>query len=838
MIKSFWAKAWPHVTIIILFVVVAAIYCKPALEGKVLQQSDIIHWKGVAQQSFEYKEKYGHLPLWTNSMFSGMPAYQVAVERTSAISLGYLHNILTLGLPKPINYFFLACLVFYIMCQALRINPWISAGAAIGYAYATFDPVIVAVGHDSQMLSIAYAPGTLAGLFLLYDRKYWAGAALTLIFSGLLIAQTHQQIVYYTLFIIGAIGIAYAVKCFRDKQIKHFIIANALAMAAIAAGFASNALTYLTTYEFSKESIRGGRSELTSNPDGSKKPTGGLDKEYAFNWSYGISETFTLIVPAIYGGSNGGKEITGSSKFVEKLGEVGVPEDAAYQNANGSAYWGAQPFTQGTVYLGAIMCCLFIAGLFFIQSWHKWWIAAVVVIAVMMAWGKNFAGFNYFLFDHLPFYNKFRAPTMALVIPQLAFPLFAALTLQQVIFGNISKEILWKKFKLAAYTTGTIIGVMLIFYFTADFTGSKDNQLKDNFVNSMLRQPQQGGQPTPEMQQQANQFAQSMIKALREDRKSLMGSDLLRSAVLITLAMGLLGLFIQGKLKAPVVLGSILLLSSYDILAVGRRYLNADNFIEASDYEGNFTPNAADNTIKADPGYFRVFDQTSSDPFADARASYFHNSLGGYLAVRLGLYQDLMDNQLRKGNKAVFDMLNTKYIIQQNPANGQPVAVVNQDAFGPCWLVKNVHYVKDGNEEMKALDSVNLKDNVIVQEKYKNMIPAIPAYDSMASLKLVRNVNDSIVYASAATTNQFAVFSEIYYTKGWNAFIDGKKTDYLRVDYALRGMPLPPGNHTIEFKFEPQSYKLGNTLAVIASLAAYILLLVAGWMEWKKRSAA
>ncbi|MFT3934715.1 MAG: YfhO family protein [Chitinophagaceae bacterium] len=833
MIKSLWQKAWPHVTVIVLFLVVAIVYCKPALEGKVLQQTDIIHWKGVAQQSFEYKEKYGHLPLWSNSMFSGMPAYLVAMERTSAISLSYLHSIITLGLPKPISFFFLACVMFYIMCQALRINPWISAGAAIAYAYSSFDPVIVAVGHDSQMLSLGYAPGVLAGLFLLYNKKYWAGTTLTLVFSGLLIAQTHQQIVYYTLLIIGAIGIAFLVKCLREKQIKHFVIANVLAIVAIAGGFASNALMYLTTYEFSKESMRGGKTELTINPDGAKKPAGGLDKQYAFDWSFSMGETFTIVVPRLYGGSNTGKEITGDSKFAAKLQEVGVPEESALQSANGAAYWGGLPFTQGTIYLGAIVCFLFIVGLFLLDSWHKWWIAGIALFAIFLSWGKNFAGFNYFMFDYFPFYNKFRAPTMAMVIPQLVFPLLGGLALQQVLFNPSDKNLVWKKFKLSAYTMGAILVLLVGFYFTASFKGPKDSQMKENFVSSMLRQSQ-GKQPTPEMQQQANQVAQSMIKAIEDDRKGIMGADLLRSIFFIAAAMALLGLFLKDKIKAPVVLAGILLLSSIDVLAVGRRYLSDDNFIEATDYENNFAATPADNAIKADPGYFRVFDQTGGDPFADARASYFHNSLGGYLAARLGLYQDLMDNQLRKGNMAVFNMLNTKYFIQQNPQNGQVVAAPNQDAYGPCWLVKNIHYVKDGNEEMKALDSINLKENAIVQEKYKSQIPTAPAYDSTASIKLVRNVNDTIIYASSAKTNQFAVLSEIYYDKGWNAFIDGKKTDYLRVDYALRGLPIPAGEHTIEFKFEPQSYKIGNTLALIASLVAYILLLATAWFTWKK----
>ncbi len=835
MHKSFWQKAWPHVTIMLLFLVVAAVYCKPALQGKVLQQSDIVQWKSVSHQSFEYKDKYGHFPLWTNSIYSGMPAYQVAMQRTSAISLDYFNSLLTLALPRPVSFFFLACLMFYILCLVVKINPWIAGSCAIAYAYSTFDPIIIAVGHDSQMLSIAYAPGLLAGLFILYNRRYWWGTALTLIFSGLLIAQSHQQIVYYTLLTAACAGIAYLVACIREKQLPHFFIANALALLAIAGGFASNAMGYLTTYEFSKESMRSGKSEITTNPDGTAKPKGGLDKAYAFHWSYGIGETLTFIVPGLYGGGSGGKEISASGEFPQKLTEAGQPEENAVQYANAYAYWGPQPGTSGPVYLGAVICMLFIAGLFIVPGWNKWWMAAAVVIAVFMSWGSNFAVFNNFLFDHFPFYNKFRAPTMALVIPQLAFPLLAAMALQRIFIEAPTPEWLWSKLKPAAYVTAGILALLLVFWFSADYTGENDARLKESFTSSVLQQQAQGKQTAPGLQQQAAQFGVSMIHALQSDRKSLTGKDLLRSFFFMAVAALVIVAFIRKKLTARVAMALVLLLISFDVLAVGRRYLNDDNFIEASDYEGNFAPNAADVTIMADPGYFRVFDQTAGDPFADGRASYFHNSLGGYLAARLGLYQDLMDNQLRKGNRAVFNMLNTKWIIQQNPANGQPVAVQNPDAFGPCWLVSSIDYVKDGNAAMKALDSTNLKSVAVIENNYRNQVSAAPLFDSSASLRMVRNSNDTIVYAFSAAAPQFAVFSEIYYDKGWNAYLDGKPVSYLRVDYALRGMTVPAGKHAIEFRFEPTLYKLGNTLALVASLAAYLLLLVAIGLEWRKR---
>jgi hypothetical protein len=389
---------------------------------------------------------------------------------------------------------------------------------------------------------------------------------------------------------------------------------------------------------------------------------------------------------------------------------------------------------------------------------------------------------------------------------------------------------------MTAYITGGLLVLLTGFYFMADYQGSRDAELKDRFVQGKMQQLAQGRQAGQDAQQQAAATGNGLIKALEADRQSLYGADLVRTIVLIALAAALLGLYIKGKIRQPILIAGLILLSTYDLLAVDTRYLNQDSYTDPTDFESSLAPTAADQQIKNDPDKnFRVFDQSSQGPFEDARASYHHNSLGGYSPAKLGLYQDLIENQLSKGNIQVYNMLNTKYFIQRDPGGGQPQARVNPAAFGPCWLVKAIHYVKDGNEEMKALDSVNVRDTAIVQQQFASFVKFMPAPDSSATIHLVENLNDKITYTFSARTNQFAVFSEIYYNKGWNAYLDGKEVDYCRVDYVLRGMPVPAGQHAIEFRFEPQSYSRGNTISVWSSLIVYLLLIGAVVTSLRKK---
>ncbi|MBS1668534.1 MAG: YfhO family protein [Bacteroidetes bacterium] len=836
MNSSLLKKALPHIIAIAVFLIIAIVYCKPAFDGKVVSQSDVIGWKGMAQQAIEYKEKNGHYPLWSESAFSGMPTYTFAMDATSKITIGYFFYLLTFGLPAPVYYFFLACLSFYILMQAMRINPWVSIMAAIAYSYSTFDPIIINVGHNTQMLAIGYAPGIVAALLLIFQKRYLLGTAILAIFFGLQVGTQHLQIAYYTLIILGFISIAYFVYSWQQKELKTFFIGIVFAILGGGLGFATYAVSMLPLQEYAKETKRGGKSELEHDKSDINKTKGGLTKDYAFQWSYGIGETLTLIAPNVYGGGSAGRLISDNSKFAEKATEIGMPEDYALQSANVYAYWGNQPNTAGPVYLGAVICFLFIFGLVYVKSWHKWWIVPAAILGIMLAWGKNFPIFNYFMFDHFPFYSKFRAPTQALFIAQLTFPVLAALGIDQLINSKESKDDLWKKYKNVLYTTSALLALLVVFYFTADYRSENDARLKEGFAGQISQSMARGKQPTPEIIQQAAQISSGLVKGLQSDRQSLYGSDLIRTIMLIALSAGLIGIYLKGKIKEMILIGGLVVLSSYDLIAEARKYLNDDNFVEPADVESSFAPNAADIQISKDPDKnFRVFDFADGNWSQDARASYHHNSIGGYSPAKLGLYQDIIDSQLVKGNMNVLNMLNAKYFIQRNPANGQYQASMNPNAFGPCWLVKAIKFVNNGNEEMKALDSTDLKDTAIVDKKFEQIIKAQPVYDSTASLVLLENRNDTITYKYKAKTNQFAVFSEVYYDKGWNAYIDGQKAPYCKTDYILRGMPLPTGEHNIEFRFEPAIYKLGNTITVWSSILVYLLLIGAIVAEWRKR---
>ncbi|HMP87144.1 MAG TPA: hypothetical protein PKE63_07680, partial [Lacibacter sp.] len=427
-------KLVPHLGAIVVFLLVALLYCLPATEGKVLNAHDNQGWKGMAQQSIEVKEKTGHVPLWTNSLFSGMPGYQVAMENSHPVSFHYVRDILSLGLPKPANFFFLASLCFYLLLLALGVNPWVSILGALSYAYSTYNPIIIGAGHDTKMLAMALAPLTVAGLLLLFRKNYPLGCAALVTGFTLQLSTSHIQIVYYTVLILAALTIGYLVQAVRQKEIASTIKALALALAMGLLALGSNAVITLMNWDYSQLSMRGGASELKEASD-KNTTSGGLDKDYAFKYSVGLAETFTLLVPGLYGGSNGGDEYK-NSRFADKLMEVGYPEDQALQTANGLSYWGQQQPTSGPVYFGAVVMLLAILGLFLEKGWLRWGLLGAGLFGILLAWGKNLEAVNYFLFDYMPLYKKFRAPSMGLVMTQLSFVLLAALGAQRLLFGR------------------------------------------------------------------------------------------------------------------------------------------------------------------------------------------------------------------------------------------------------------------------------------------------------------------------------------------------------------------------------------------------------------------
>ncbi|MES2647848.1 MAG: YfhO family protein [Bacteroidota bacterium] len=826
--KTDYKKLLPHVFAIVLFLVVALLYCKPALDGLAIQQHDLTQWKGMAQDGYNYKEKHGDFPEWTNGMFSGMPAYNIAFE-SNAYLPAIVTKIMGLWLPEPFIYFFLACVAFYFLSQVLRINPWIGVIGALGFAYSSYNPIIIVTGHHTKMMTIAIMPALLASLFLVFEnRKYWLGGALIGLFTSAVVVFNHLQMVFYMLIMIAFMVTTYAIVFIKTGQIKRLLTAGSIALMAAVLGALVCAVNLFTTYDYSKESMRGGKASLAADTTGvAKKASTGLDVEYAFRWSYGIPETYTLIVANANGG--GSQSLGEESKFYESLvGKVQagqIDQNLAQQVAQfGATYWGDQPFTSGPVYLGAIICFLFILGMTNVKSYHKWWILAVSILAIVMAWGSNFMGFNEFLFNYLPMYNKFRAPSQSLVIPQLLFPVVGMMGLQQLLFDNSEATEKWKALKLAGIITGCLLLLATLFYVSADYSSAREKEAIQQIAksNPSLSAP-----------------IKEVIAAAGEDRKALYQGDLIRTFVLAGLGFLILMVFVKQKMKPVIPLVVLLFLNAFDLLAVGKRYLSDENYAEkevtepiAYMQQSNPQLYNALNSINQDKDpHFRVFNATG-DPFNDALTSALVRSVGGYHPAKLSVYNDLIENQLSKQNMNVFNMLNTKYFIVQGEKGLQPQQ--NQEAFGAAWFVKTIYYVPDAHAEMKSLDSLNLKDTAIVDQQFKSSITANPVWDSSANIKLVKYDNDIIEYSVNTPSPQFAVLSEIYYSRGWSAYADGKEVPIVKTNYALRGVPVPAGTKKLELRFEPKSYTSGRMVTNIASLALILMLGIGFFMEYRK----
>lgn len=819
--KSFdWKKLLPHVFAIGIFLIIALIYCKPALEGKVLQQSDIVHWKGMAQNAFEYKEAHGHFPFWNTHLFSGMPNYHVAMESKSYLI--DFNRILSLSLPKPANFFFLACLCFYILCMSLEVNIMIAVLGSLAYAYCTFDPIIVSIGHDTQMMSIAYMPALLAGLVTLYKKKYIIGLMITTLFASIEIGANHPQINYYFIIIAGFMTVAFIVKWIKENRWKHMFIALGLAILGGLIGVGNSAISLLTTSEYAKYTMRGGKTLESSGTELRQVKTTGLDVDYALSYSIAKSEFLTFLMPNAFGGSSS-ESFDENSKVVTALTEENVPENNAIQIASQlPRYWGGiVPLTAGPVYFGAIICILFIIGLVMVKEEHRWWILAATVFSLMMAWGSYFLGFNELLLKYLPLYNKFRAPSMALVIPQLLFPLMAVLCLQQIFFSKNSKQDLQQNFKKILYVTGGVFAVLILMYLFNDYSSANDQQIIKSFAG------QTGN----------DELGRSVIKGMIEERKSMFGGGIFRALIFTGVTLGALFLYIKGILKPAIIVTAFILINTIDLFAIDTKYLNSDNYVDADTYQsGNFNPTAADIEILKDKDvHYRVYN-LSPDRFQESLTAYYHRCIGGYHPAKLRIYQDLIENQLSKNNMSVINMLDTRYfMIPSQQQQNQYTVQRNDSAMGACWFVKEVKFVNGPVEEMKALDHFDPAKTAFVDNSFKSVVSPVAIADSSAKITLTSYDNDDIKYTTISKSNQFAVFSEVYYPAGWNAYIDGKKAEYCKTNYVLRGLSVPAGNHSIEFKFEPSSYYTGQTIIYIANGLLWISIIASLYLWWRQQ---
>ena len=813
-----WKPFLPHVIAILIFLVISLIYCKPALEGKVLVQHDISQWKGAIQNSVEYAKTHnGKYPLWSNGLFSGMPANQIGGIGANVIA-GYATSIMTLWLPKPVNLFFLACLCFYILCCCLRVNPWTGIMGALAFAYATYDCVIIAVGHDTKMWTIALMPALLGSVILIFDKKYLWGFVLTALFTSMLISVNHPQIDYYLFLTIGVMAIFFLVRFIKEKRYRDIAIIVSLAIGAILVGVLTNAEALFGTYEYQKETIRGGGTALSdSTKKTGSKPGTGLDKDYALAYSMGITEPFVLMVPHLFGGSSDKEEVSqDKSKAVEALSSLPRELQQLQNQLPLSYYWGGiqdvggGTGTSGPPYVGAIICFLAIFSMFILDRKHKWWMLTAILLTIIMSWGIYFEGFNSFLFNHLPFYNKFRAPSMIMVIPQLLLPALAVLGIDKIIKREDKAAMIRLLFK-GLIVTGILFVFLFLCYMSYDFLSSTDKSILKNIRAS--NQPQVVDAVKP------------FFNGLKEDRQSLMLTDLFRSLGFIILAAAAVFLYLKNKIKPWILIAGLAVFAFIDVALVNSTYLNSSNYLEKEEEEAIFNTTPKDQQILADKTDYRVFN-VSGNRWNENNTSYLYKSIGGYHPAKLRIYQDLIERQLSKPdlNMGVLDMLNAKYLIQKDGAGATQQVQKNDSALGPCWLVKQVVFVKNMDEEMKALDNFNPKDTAFVEEIYKDAVPFMPEPDSSATITLLKNDNDLLTYESNSSRNQFAVFSEIYYKSGWKAFVDEKEIPVVKVNYVLRGLALPPGKHAIRFSFEPAGYFTGKKLNTIFTVILALLL--------------
>jgi uncharacterized membrane protein YfhO len=808
MLKSIFKSALPHIIAVAIFAIVAIIYCKPALEGKVLQQSDITQWKGMAQDAFSYKEKYGYTPLWSNSMFGGMPAYQTTGVGGFEYSVGWINQLLTLGLAEPISLFFLASICFYFLAQVLGFNTIISIIGALGYSYATYNPIIVSVGHITKMHSIAYLPLFIASLLVLYQKKYLLGGILTSVATVLLIQGNHIQIDYYGVLIAIFMSVYFLIIWIKNKEYTHILKTLGIGLTAGIIGLAVNAPLLLSTYEYGKESIRGGSKLITKD---SKTTSTGLNKDYALSYSMYKSEPLVLMFPNIYGGGSDPNAVDpANSKAIETLQQM-QPQVAQQLQSFLSFYWGGIGFTAGPPYVGVIICFFALLGFSVKENKHKWWIAATIILSFLLSAGSYLESFNVFILNNIPFYNKFRAPSMIMVIPTLLLGIMALYGMAEIATETSLKNIT-KKYKLSFILVGIILLSVLSIYFTSDFKSDGERNLIEQIAK------------IPDANQRAvfETPARDLVNAIATDRKGMIEGDVVKFFIYLLLIFALVFLAIKKVINQTILLIGFGILSMIDLFQVNLKYLKSDSFIEATENENAFALSPIDIALKKDTTQYRVLDMRGGINNAfngGAIVAYNHKTVGGYHAAKLSIYQDLIENQWYKFPNCMptMNMLNTKYVISGNLEND---TIPNKDALGNVWFVKGIQFEKGPAEVMQRLDNFNPKDTAIIEQKDKIESLNNLESDENASIALVNNKNDEINYTSSSTKKQFAVFSEIYYNLGWKAYIDNVETPIVKTNYVLRGLVVPAGNHAIRFEFKPITIKN----SIIASTFASILL--------------
>ncbi len=793
----------PHLLIILGFIILSLAYFSPVLSGKQIFQSDIMQYIGMSKQQTDFRAATGEETYWTNAAFGGMPTYQLGAL--------YPHNYIKKldsvlrFLPRPADYLFLYFIGFYILLLTLKVDFKLAALGALAFGFSTYLIIILGVGHNSKAHAIAYMPLVLSGILLVFQNKYISGFLLTTVAMALELSANHYQMTYYLLLLVLVLGGAYLFDAYKKKILPHFFKSIGIMFFAVLLAIGLNATNIMATQEYVKESTRG-KSELTINPDGtSKDVTTGLDKAYITEYSYGFLETFNLFIPRLLGGGNG-EDVGKDSEMYKFYTGVGAsPVEALREVKHTPTYWGNQPIVEAPAYIGAVVLFLFVFGLFVVKGRLKWWLVGGTIMSLLLSYGKNLGFLTDFFIDYVPMYNKFRAVSSIQVVLELCIPVLAIFGLVRL-FNDFEKdEEKLKALKLAAGISGGIAILFLIFKGSFDFVGANDGYYRQAY----------------------GEYGQSFLDALKADRKAMFTSDTLRTLILVLLSAGTIWLFLKKKLSQNALIIVFAVLILFDLVNVNRRYVNNDNFVPSLQVSKPYQANTADLEIMKDDGHFRVLDVASSG----ARASYFHNSLSGYHAAKLGRYNELFDFHITKNNMNVLNMLNTKYIIADDE-KGAVFPYENTDTNGNAWFISELKKMDSANAEMIALDSLNTKIKAVTTQ---DLSEARFKTDSTATINVLEYRPNYIKYNSNNTNDGFAVFSEIYYADGWNAYIDGTLQPHYRVNYVLRGMPIPKGQHTIEFKFEPQVIETGSTIALASSILLGLLIL-AGFLYQIKRN--
>lgn len=792
-----------YLGVVVLFVFTSLLYFHPVLKGKKISQSDITQFQGMAKEINDYRADKNAEPYWTGASFSGMPAYQISAYYPNDF-VRVIDKTLRF-LPRPADYTFLYFLSFFVLMMALKVDWRLATLGSLAFGFSTYLIIIFIPGHNAKAHAIAYMPLVLAGVLWVFRKKYVLGFIVTGFAMALEIYVNHIQMTYYLGFCLLILGIVELIHAIKNDELTVFIKKAAVIISAVVLGIGANSSRIMAMKEYADFSTRG-KSELTINADRTeKKQTTGLDKSYITEYSYAKLETFNLFIPRYMGGGTF-EELSEDSNFyklIEKRAGKKVADDYSKQVLT---YWGDQTIIEAPAYIGAVIFFLFFLGIFLVKGKLKQWLVAATIFSILLSWGRNFDVITNFFIDYIPLYNKFRAVSSIQVIAELCVPILAILALRDLFSKEINNVKKRKVLEKAVFTFGGVIvlGFLLAHVFST-FEGIRDNNYKDLV---------------------------GLIDAVIADRKAMLLSDTIRSLVLVILTGGILWLFLKDKLKKNLVIVGLGVLVLFDLISVDKRYVNQEDFTNSRRVDKPFVASNVDKQILQDTTHFRVGNFVGN-PMQDGTTSYFHQSIGGYHAAKMGRYSELFEYQIAKNNMQVLNMLNTKYLIVADN-KGEKQAQLNPYANGNAWFVNEIKLVDSANKEMMALDSLQTKFEAVIDNRQLDQtINLTFDKDSTATISLKKYDVTELTYESKTNRKQFAVFSEIFYKDGWNAYVDGQLTPHYRVNYVLRGMIVPEGNHTITFKFEPKVIQKGGLI----SLISYIILILvsAGWLLYDEK---